>query len=142
MPLIIIITMISFIILIIWMWKNLGQIENSKKIVTIIVSILIIFIITLIVFNISKSNINYDNNNIQRDVRNVIVFVFSIVNGLIILPFVAKILGKINENEIEKEDFTKKILLIVVIFIIILFFECGYMKNTQEGILKVYNSMK
>ena len=54
----------------------------------------------------------------------------------------AKIIDKVKEEEIEKKDGKKRILLLGIIFVVCLIFEVGYMKDTQVGILKVYEAMK
>lgn len=142
MPFIIIITIAIYIILITWSWKSLGNIERTKKIMTIAIGIITIYLITWFVFNISKQGIVYENEQIASSIGKVIISIFAGVNGLIIMPFIGKLLDKVNEDEIEKQVFSRKILIIVVIFLIILWLECGYMKDTQEGILKIYHSMK
>lgn len=142
MPFIIIITIAIYIILITWSWKSLGNIERTKKIITIAIGIIAIYLITWFVFNISKQGIVYENEQIASSIGKVIISIFAGVNGLIIMPFIGKLLDKVNEDEIEKQVFSRKILIIVVIFLIILWLECGYMKDTQEGILKIYHSMK
>ena len=142
MPFIIIITIAIYIILITWSWKSLGNIETTKKIITIAIGIIAIYLITWFVFNISKQGIVYENEQIASSIGKVIISIFAGVNGLIIMPFIGKLLDKVNEDEIEKQVFSRKILIIVVIFLIILWLECGYMKDTQEGILKIYHSMK
>ncbi len=142
MPFIIIITIAIYIILITWSWKSLGNIERTKKIITIAIGIIAIYLITWLVFNISKQGIIYENEQIASSIGKVIIAIFTGVNGLIIIPFIGKLLDKVNEDEIEKQVFSRKILIIVVIFLIILWLECGYMKDTQEGILKIYHSMK
>ena len=43
-------------------------------------------------------------------------------------------------EEIEQKEFKKKVAIIVIIFIICILFERGYMKDTQQGIMRIYNS--
>ena len=50
-----------------------------------------------------------------------------------------RILDKIKEEEMKKEQIMKRIILLILIFILCLIFERGYMKDTQEGIVKMYN---
>ena len=130
MPVIITLIIAIFLILISWTWHNLGNIDKSKKIITIIITLIILSIITFIIFNISKSE--------MESVRNVLVFVFTLINGLITMPAIAKMLRRIDENDIEKDEASKKFILILVIFIIIIIFECGYLKNIQQEILNIY----
>lgn len=138
MPIIIIITIAIYIVLIAWTWKNLGSIENTKKIGFIICSLAILFIITTIVFSMSKTNIIYPSKEIEEAVRNVLVTVFAGLNGMIVMPYLGKMLEKVKENEIKKEEFLRKLIIIGSVFVICIFFECGYLKDTQEGILQIY----
>ena len=136
MAFIIIVSIVIYFVLIAWTWHSLGFIEKTKK-----VGIIVTYIITLIVFQIAKGDITYPNANIQNSIKNMLVAIFTGINGLIVMPQIGKMLDKINEDEIEKEQLTKRVIILLIIFIICLVFESGYMKNTQEGILKIYQTM-
>ena len=56
------------------------------------------------------------------------------------MPSMGKILDKINEDEIEKNDVIKRIIILSIVFIVCLIIESGYMKDTQQGILEIYRS--
>ncbi|MCI8411384.1 MAG: hypothetical protein HFJ40_02885 [Clostridia bacterium] len=140
MPIIIIIIIAIYIILISWIWQSMRDIDRTKKVVFIAIGIFVVFLITLIIFNISKTGINYQNDDSKKVVRNILVSVFTGINSLIIMPYISKLLNKVHENEIEKETFSKRVVIILIVFLICMFFECGYLKDTQEGILKIYNS--
>ena len=139
MTFIIILTIMIYVIAIIWSWNNLGQIEKSKKTAVILVGIVLTYIITFIVFALSKNNVNYNSIIIESTIKNAIVAIFTGVNACIFMPYISKQLEKIHEGEIEKEKFTQKIMTLLVIILILMSFECGYMKTTQQGILKIYN---
>lgn len=138
MPIIIIITVVMFVVLIAWTWTNLGQIEKKQKIIYIIISIIITYIITLIIYNMSKIGIEYKNPNIEQDIQNLLTSLFTTINGFVIVQYIAKLIGKIHDTQIEKEDASKKAIIIAIIFIIVLIIECVYLKDIQNGILKVY----
>lgn len=131
------ITIAVYALLIAWTWNNLGGIEKSKKVVIIAVGVLIIYILTLFIFNISKQEIQYNNEEVSAGIKNMLVSVFTGVNSIIVLPLVARLINKINEDDIEKQTFLIRIFGIIVIFIICLVIECGYMKSIQQGILKI-----
>ena len=141
MALIVITAIIIYLVLIAWTWQSLGFIEKTKKVGIIVIGIFLTYIITLIVFQIAKGDITYPNANIQNSIKNMLVAIFTGINGLIVMPQIGKMLDKINEDEIEKEQLTKRVIILLIIFIICLVFESGYMKNTQEGILKIYQTM-
>lgn len=139
MVLIISIIIVIYVLLIAWVWTNLGVIDKTKKILIILIGIVIVYLITLIVFNISKSGINYEQKIMEKDIRRILVSMFTGLNSLITLPFIAKLIEKIHENQIEQKEVSKKLSIIVVIFVICMFFECGYMKDIQQGILDMVN---
>lgn len=142
MALIIIIVIILYVLSTIWAWNSLGDIEKPQKIAVIVIGVLITYIITAIVFAISKSGINYQEIMGESEIRRIIVMIFTGVNLLILLPYISKQLYKIHEGEIEQKDFLRKMAILAVIFIICMWIECGYMKNTQNGILKIYQLNK
>ena len=141
MSFIIIITLAIYFVMIAWSWHSLGKMEKTKKIGFIAIGTLLMYVITLIIFNFSKIGVNYENSNILKNVKNVLVAIFTGINGIIIVPQLSKIIDKMREDEIDKKRATKKTLLILIIFIICTIFECSYMKDTQEGILKIYSSI-
>lgn len=139
---IVIAAIIIYFILIAWTWKSLGFIEKTKKVAVILIGIILMYGITWIIFLIAKSGITYPNVAMQSDVQNALVAIFTGINGVIALPQIGKILEKVNQNEIGKEQLIKRIGILMIIFILCLIFESGYMKDTQEGILKIYDAMK
>ncbi len=130
-----------YAILIAWTWHSLGFIEKNKKVVLIIGGIILIGIITLIVFQMTQNGIAYENVEMKNTVKNMIVPIFTAVNGIIVMPQIGKILDKINEDEIKQEQLKKRVIIILVVFLLCLIFEIGYMKDVQEGILKMYHAM-
>lgn len=140
MPLIIIIIMAVYLVLIAWTWYSLENIEKTKKIAVIAIGVFLTYIITLIIFSISKAGIDYGNIPNQSAMKNILVILFTGINGIVLLPYIAKILGKIKENEIEKDVVKRKIVILIIVFIICMFFECGYLKDTQKGMINIYNS--
>lgn len=138
MPIIIIVTILLFGVLIGWTWVNLSGIEKKKKIIYIVISLIILYIITLIIFSISKNGVEYENENMIDSIQAIVVSTFMVVNGFIIMQYIAKIQGKLFNDEITREQATKKIIIISIIFLICIIIECGYMKDIQNGILKIF----
>ena len=99
MVFIIIIALIIYFIDIAWTWKSLGEIEKRSKVIFILVGILVLFIITLITFNISAKNIPYQHQGETNTIRNVLVSIFTGINGIIIMPQLAKILEKAKNGD-------------------------------------------
>lgn len=137
MLLIIIMTFILYSVVIGWTWNNLGDIKKIKKILIIAGEILVIYLITLVIYAISKNGIDYTNKDVEKDIKIVVVILFTGFNSLVILPFLNKQIIKLKEKEVNEKNVVKKLAIVLVIFIICIIFECGYMKDTQKGILNV-----
>ena len=137
MPLIIVVTIIVYMILLGWTWSTLGDLDKIRKIIIIFFEVLIMYVITLIIFGISENGLVYTSKDAQNDIRNVMVIIFTGINSLIVIPYINKQIIKLKEKEIEKENLIKKSIILCVIFVIFLVIECGYMKDTQKGIIKM-----
>ena len=127
MPIIVITIIIMYIILISWCFHNLGNIEPLKKILCIGILILILYIATSITFNISKSEVTYPNTEMIGVVKQTLVWIFAGLNGFIVMPY------------ISTEKCIKRIGISAIVVIILLIIECGYMTDTQKGILEIVN---
>lgn len=138
MPIIIIIILAIFCVLIVGTWHYLGSLEKSKKIIFILIGIFVSYLITIFVFSISKSGITYPSDEIEAMVQNIIVLVFTGLNGILILPYLGRLLDKINEDELTKKQFKKRIAILVVAIIVVFIFESNYLRGTQTGILDIY----
>ena len=80
----------------------------------------------------------YSENEIEAMVQNIIVLVFTGLNGILILPYLGRLLDKINEDELTKKQFKKRIAILVVAIIVVFIFESNYLRGTQTGILDIY----
>ncbi len=137
---IVITAIIVYFVCIAWTWHSLGEIEQKKKVIFIFIGIILIYGITW--FICPKSGIDYQKVEMKKQIQNILVLIFTGINAIIVMPQIGKLLEKIKENEIEKEKLKKRIILLIILFILCIFFERGYMKDTQEGILRVYQSIK
>lgn len=135
---IIITAIIIYLVLLAWTWQSLGTIEKRKKIFYMIIGCTVMYGITIVIFQIAKKGIHYPNIKMQDSVKNILVIIFTGINGMVIMPQIGKMIEKIHENEIEKEKIIKKIIIILMLFMVCLLFEGGYMKDIQEGILSIY----
>ena len=140
MPLIIIMIFILYSVVIGWTWNNLGDVDKIKKILIIAGEMIAIFVITLIAYAISKNGIDYTNKDVESSIKAIIVALFTGFNSLIILPFFNKQIIKLKEKEVDEKKVVKKLAILLLVFIICIIFECGYMKDTQKGILQVQKS--
>ena len=136
---IIIIIIVIYALVIAWTWNSLWSLEKPKKILIILIGILLVIGITQILFSLSKQGIQYPKEVVENDIRNLLVMAFSGINSLVI-PLVARLFRKYQEGDIEKKVFLTRIVVIGILFLVCLGLERGYMKDTQEGILQIYQS--
>ena len=142
MTIIMIAAVFIFIISIVWIWHNLGNIEKPRKILFIFIGLLIMYLITVLLYHLSSSDITYPSEEVQKTVSNTLILVFTGLNSLILLPFTANVFDKILEEEIEKNQAQKRFIVILIIFLVCIFVETGYLKDTQEGIINIYNEVQ
>ena len=139
MTIIFVIIAIFVLVLIAWMWSSLGNIEKPTKIACMVGGLVIVYILTFIIYNISKIGITYEDIEVMKVVRTVFVGIFTIINGCIILPYSFRKLDQINNEEIQKEQLTKSIIILVIIVVVLFIFESMYLKDIQQGIISMMN---
>ena len=108
---------------------NMKLFEIKNKVVFIIIGFIINFIATLIVINIA--NISAKTTEATSFIKNVDLFIFTAVNGIITMPTIAKYMNNYKMKIIEKNVFSRKILTIAIIFIIVLVIEVSYIKGLK-----------
>lgn len=142
MPVIISIIIVMFLVLLGWTWSSLEDIEKTKKIEYIIVGFVVVYIITIIIYQISKIGISYENREIMKAIQNILVLVFSIVNGYILLPYIFKKIVQIQNDEIDDKKFKKSIVILIAVIIILTIIESNYLANAQNETLQIIDRLK
>ena len=142
MPVIICIIIVMFLVLLGWTWSSLEDIEKTKKIEYIIVGFVVVYIITIIIYQISKIGISYENIEIMKAIQNILVLVFSIVNGYILLPYIFKKIVQIQNDEIDDKKFKKSIVILIAVIIILTIIESNYLANAQNETLQIIDRLK
>ncbi len=69
---------------------------------------MLVYLITLLLFNISKNQIQYPDISAEKYVKNILVIIFTGINSIAILPYIAKMYNKIYEGTIEAQELKKK----------------------------------
>lgn len=135
-------TTILYIILIAFTWHNINSIlEMKKKLMFFVISLVLMLVATFIAFTISSAGIRYDSPDMIKNVRLIMLAVFTPVNGMIVMPYLASVVSKIYTHDITQEKVRKRLIIISIIFIIVIIFECSYFRTTQLGILNLINHM-
>ena len=109
--------------------SNMKVFDIKNKVIFIIIGLVINFLATLIVINIA--NISVKNAEATSFIKNVDLFIFTAVNGIITIPTIAKYMNNYKMKIIEKNVFSRKILTIAIIFIIVLVIEVSYIKGLK-----------
>ena len=109
--------------------SNMKVFDIKNKVIFIIIGLVINFLATLIVINIA--NISVKNAEATSFIKNVDLFIFTAVNGIITIPTIAKYMNNYKMKIIEKNIFNRKILTIAIIFIIVLVIEVSYIKGLK-----------
>lgn len=123
------------IVSIVLMYYCLGDIEKKEKIIFIAVGTGIMYILTSIVYWISTMGIEI--TEVSETGKNLITFLFVPVNGLIILPILAKSYVKLKYGNISNKIFANRILVLAVLLIIIFIIECNYFRQIQEQVVNL-----
>ena len=139
MTIIMCISMLILIVSIIWVWHNLGNIEKKYKVAFIVAGNVIMYILTLIIYNVSKNGVIYPSDEIKQAISKTLIYIFTGLNSLLLLPYTANIFDNIFEEEADKKTIKKKIIILILIFIVGIGIENNYLKNTQKGIIENYN---
>lgn len=123
------------IVSIVLMYYCLGDIEKKEKIIFIAVGTGIMYILISIVYWISTMGIEI--TEVSETGKNLITFLFVPVNGLIILPILAKSYVKLKYGNISNKVFANRILVLAVLLIIIFIIECNYFRQIQEQVVNL-----
>ena len=137
----IIIVIALFMVLLGFTWYRLEAYEQMEKVIICVAGILLSWGITTILFSLSSGGMNYISEEIEREISKILVLVFTPINGIAFMPYVAKIMSKVRFDEMNKQEATKKIFKWCIILIAVFFVEVKYLENIQLGILDVANKM-
>lgn len=140
MTIIVCIIIFFALILIAWMWHNLGDIEKSKKVTYIVETLIVMYFLTFIIYNLSKIGIKYNNKEVMNTIRTIYVSIFTLVNSALIFPHLFKKMDQLNNEEIKPEDLRITIERLLILIIIIFVFEFFYLGNIQKEIINIRNS--
>ena len=112
-------------------YKVLSNIELKNKIILVVIGEIVMYVILFIVYGISSGGAN---ETIVKSSRQIILFTFLPINIICIeLPIMLS-LKKLQQGDIDKDKFNRRMAITLIIGIIILILEFNYIKNIQTGI--------
>lgn len=132
---IIILLLIIFlnIISIALMYYCLGNLNKKEKLIFIASCTAIMYILTSFVYWLSTKNIEI--TPVSEKSKDLIIFLFVPVNGIITLPLLAKSYFKYKIGGIDILILRNRAIAILIILIIFLVIECKYLKNIQQQVV-------
>ena len=140
MSLVYFIIIMLFLVYIFWTWNSAKEFETiTIRISYVVIGTIFIAFITFLLFLFSRIGVTYPSKEMVGEVRNIILLVFTPINGFIMLPQLSYAIAEVKNGTISKEDLQKKIRKILIIAIVLIIFEVIYFKSIQNGIIDFIN---
>ena len=140
MPIILLFILILNIVSIVLMYYSLRDLGKKEKLIYIVVGTAVMYIITSIVYWFSTRGIEV--TEVSERGKDLITFLFVPINGIIILPLLAKSYSKLKYGNLDKSVFLKRGIVLAVILLIVLIIECIYFKNIQQEVVNMLNAQE
>lgn len=112
-------------------YQFIKKLPKMEKIIFIVISFAIIYIGVTISYWISGLGID---NKLNEALKSYITYIFVPVNVIILIPFVARKYYKWKQNEINKLELIKRIIIVLIVGIIVLVVETVYFKKIKKNI--------
>lgn len=113
----------------------LSDAEKREKLIFIAIGVAIIYVLTSVVYWISTKDVAI--KEVSELGKNLITFLFVPINGIILLPILAKSYVKYKKGRIDLDKLKNRILVLVMILAIILIVECMYFKDIQNQVVNI-----
>lgn len=113
----------------------LGDLLKKERLIFIVVGLAVMYALTSVVYWISTNGIEI--TEVSETGKNLITFLFVPINGLVILPLLAKSYYKYKTGGLDKSVLLKRGTVLAVLLVIVLIFECIYFKNIQEQVVNL-----
>ena len=140
MSLVYFIIIMLFLVYIFWTWNSTKEFETiTIRISYVVIGTIFMAFITFLLFLFSRIGVTYPSKEMVGEVRNIILLVFTPINGFIMLPKLSYAIAEVKNGTISKEDLQKKIRKILIIAIVLIIFEVIYFKSIQNEIIDFIN---
>lgn len=120
-------------------YQFIKGLPKMEKIIFIGVSFAIMYVTALISYWISGFGIGKEVN---EALKSFIIYIFVPVNVIILIPFVARKYYKWKQNEIDKSDLIKRIVIVSIVGVLVLAVETVYIKEIKRDIEETGKSVK
>ncbi len=112
-------------------YQFIKRLPKMEKIIFIGISFAIMYVAVSISYWISGFGIE---ETVNEALKSFIIYIFVPVNVIILVPFVARKYYKLRQNEIDKADLIKRIIIVSIIGVIILAVQTIYFKQIKKNI--------
>ena len=133
MLVIILFILILNVVSILLMYRCLVNSSKKEKLIFIAAGTALMYILTSIVYWISTRGIEI--TEVSQTGKDLIIFAFVPINGLIILPLFAKSFTKFKDRKISGTVLRNRGIALCAVLLILLIIECIYFKNIQESVM-------
>lgn len=140
MLLILIFILILNIVAIALTYYCLADMEKKEKVLFIAVGVGIIYFLTAFVYGISTKDIKI--KEVSEMGKNLITFLFVPINGIIILPTLAKSYTKYKIGNLKADKLRNRGIVLAIILVILLIIECTYFKDIQDRVVTIIEKNK
>ena len=112
-------------------YRSLSNIELKNKLILLAIGEIIMYVILFIVYGISSAGAD---ELVANSSRQIILFTLLPINVVCIEFPLMLLFKKLQQGDIEKDSFNKRMIFCLIACILILVFEFIYIKSIQAGI--------
>ena len=112
-------------------YQFIKRLPKMEKIIFIGASFAIMYVLVSISYWISSFGIE---ETINEALKSFIIYIFVPVNVIILIPFVARKYYKWRQNETDKENLIKRVIIVSIVGVIILAVQTIYFKQIKKNI--------
>ncbi len=133
-------TLLLNVIAVLLIYYCLENMDKKDKIIFIGVTVAVVYMLTSFVYWISTNGVEYEE--VSELGQNFLVFLFVPVNGIIVLPLLAKSYRKYKVGSLKSDKFRNRVIVLSVVLLILLILECSYFKDIQNSVVEMVKANK
>lgn len=122
------------------MFKFLKNIDKKEKFIFIVAGVAIVYVLTL--FAHWVSTIGLDEMYKTGTGKDLVIFLFAPINGLIVLPALANSYYSYKENKLSLNILFKRVSVLLIPLIIAVVLECIFIKNVQVPVTNMVSESR
>ena len=134
MLIIILFILILNVVSILLMYRSLNNRNSKEKLIFIAMGIALMYILTSVVYWISTRNI--EMTEVSDLGKDLIIFLFVPINGIIVLPLFARTYCKFKDGGISGTILKNRGIVLGIVLLILLIVECSYFENIKNQIVR------